>query len=64
MGTDLPTYDYVQVHWDKRTNTPLFRCRASFRRVAAEALGNSKKDARQRAAYELLRKINEVVSEP
>jgi hypothetical protein len=56
FGADLPSYYYVLTNPTK-PHAPVFRCRASYGDLSAEALGNSKKLARQKASYELLKKL-------
>jgi dsRNA-specific ribonuclease len=57
-GVDLPTYHYILTNPSK-PHAPIFRCRASYSGLNAEALANSKKVARQKASYELLKKLEE-----
>jgi dsRNA-specific ribonuclease len=57
-GVDLPEYKYVQV--GVKAHLLSFRCHASFGGIVSEALGSSKKKARQKAAYLLLKKLRDV----
>jgi dsRNA-specific ribonuclease len=59
FGVDLPSYYYVLTNPTKPHNA-VFRCRAAYGGLIAESLGNSQKLARQKAAYELLKKLEEV----
>ena len=59
FGVDFPKYNYVQV--SKKIHLPTFRCQASFQGFVAEATGNSKKRARQKAAHDLLKQLTRTV---
>jgi dsRNA-specific ribonuclease len=56
QSTLLPEFQYVLVT-PKKLHAPTFRCRASYGKDVAEALGPSKKAAKNLASYKLLQKL-------
>jgi dsRNA-specific ribonuclease len=56
VGPELPEFSYVLTN-PTQPHAPLFRCVAVCGSQRSEGLGVSKKAARQRAAYELLRNM-------
>ena len=55
-GGQRPTYDYFFVD-PSRLYAPTYRCRASFQDVFGEGLGSIKRQARHKAAHELMAKL-------
>ena len=61
FGPELASYHYVLTNPMKK-HDPIFNCRAAYHNMVGEGVANSKKAARQKAAYELLKRLREVKS--
>jgi dsRNA-specific ribonuclease len=58
FGVHLPEYIYRQVEFNRKTNTPRFLCQATYREFVGEGTASTKRVARQKAAFSLLKKMH------